>query len=526
MLKSTKLRVNTSKKNQNLIELLTKNGKISLKTIKAKEAFDLDQTTSSNHLLPTPKVLRFSSSISIYSFIQRSLYLKHNSTPIECDLIELENIIQSKYCRVLAVFKEKLMFNFGEEFLKRYYKKSESRPRILKCVDYYKNYLTFFCKPIFSELNLNDILQYHGEKKAKIYYSNNFKDNNKHYNSDSNRDRKKESDKRNDNTIFTTTLKGNISMNSCLSVSHSVYNIDYNHVDTKPLIQNPSNFINKSTINAMNEIIDEMTPHINSNWNNNANANTIDNDRETKIKVNQDLNLKKPQLKKMYLMQKTKNQIVSIDKTHSIKGQNMLSINRIISPQGKKKEKIADYICITESSKKPSRNKPLNAHKENEMLYLYNQTEVTSNKKPHLKNATSITNEKKLVNKIKLKGNYNIIHCKNSFSTQMTLSVRDNKDIKMKKLINNQKTSIDYSNGKKMKYTLKVKPAESNEKPSRNVKCDLEKGYYTLENTHRKSAKKNNDEEVKLPLFKTINVKRKETPSNHKQNNYIIQKKE
>lgn len=233
-------------------------------------------------------------------------------------------------------------------------------------------------------------------------------------------------------------------------------------------------------------------------------------------------------------MQKAKNQIVSIDKTHLIREKNMLGIYRVISPKGKRKDKISDYICNTESNRRQSRNMPLLAQKENELLFLYNKTEVIkNNKKPLLKKAGTGTgtaidianDNNKLINKIKLKDNYNIGHSKNSYSSQMTtVSNRGNKDLAMKKTFTHKKPSIDYSNGRKSKYTLKVKPTEFNEKASRNVKCDLEKGYFTIENDHRKSGQIIKEEEVKLPLFKTINVKRKDNNSNKKVNNYIIKK--
>ena len=88
----------------------------------------------------------------------------------------LENVLQSKYCHDLAVFKEKILFNYNEEFLKRFYNQEESILRIPKFVTYYKNYLMFFCKPIFSELDLNDLIQAYSERKAQIFYQNNYKD--------------------------------------------------------------------------------------------------------------------------------------------------------------------------------------------------------------------------------------------------------------------------------------------------------------------------------------------------------------
>ena len=111
-----------------------------------------------------------------HRIIHTILFSKYNTLPHDHDMILLENVLQSKYCHDLAVFKEKILFNYNEEFLKRFYMEEESQIRIPKFVTYYKNYLMFFCKPIFSELNLNDLFQDYSEKKAQIFYNNNYKD--------------------------------------------------------------------------------------------------------------------------------------------------------------------------------------------------------------------------------------------------------------------------------------------------------------------------------------------------------------
>ena len=62
--------------------------------------------------------------------INKILYKKYNTSPKDHDMILLENVLQSKYCHDLAVFKEKILFNYNEEFLRRYYNKEESILRI------------------------------------------------------------------------------------------------------------------------------------------------------------------------------------------------------------------------------------------------------------------------------------------------------------------------------------------------------------------------------------------------------------
>ena len=123
-------------------------------------------------------------------------------------MILLENVIQSKYCHDIAVFKEKILYNYKEEFLKRFYLKKESKIRIPKFVSFYKNYLTFFCKPTFSELNLNDMIQIYSEKKAQLFYNENYKDDNNLKTDNTNN----ENDNNNKNFIvFTPKIKKLIS---------------------------------------------------------------------------------------------------------------------------------------------------------------------------------------------------------------------------------------------------------------------------------------------------------------------------
>ena len=48
----------------------------------------------------------------------KKLVIKYNVLPNEYNLMKLENFIEAKYCHSLARFKELLLFNYDEEFLK------------------------------------------------------------------------------------------------------------------------------------------------------------------------------------------------------------------------------------------------------------------------------------------------------------------------------------------------------------------------------------------------------------------------
>ena len=64
-----------------------------------------------------------------------------------------------------------MISDYIDEFLRRFYSKKEIKERLPKFESYYKNYLSFFCKPTFSDFFANDIIQSYGEAQAEIYYN-------------------------------------------------------------------------------------------------------------------------------------------------------------------------------------------------------------------------------------------------------------------------------------------------------------------------------------------------------------------
>ena len=100
---------------------------------------------------------------------------KYNILPKQYNLIQLDNFIIGKYCRSLAKFKEKLMFNYREEFIKKTYKIKEIKKKLPLFYEFYKSYLQFFCSPTFSDLKLNELIEKTREKKAKAFYNEYYK---------------------------------------------------------------------------------------------------------------------------------------------------------------------------------------------------------------------------------------------------------------------------------------------------------------------------------------------------------------
>ena len=181
-------------------------------------------------------------------YFLKKLVIKYNILPNEYNLMKLDNFIAAKYCHSLAVFKEMLIYNYDEEFLKRYYSRKEAIKKIPLFSEFYKSYLKFFCFPTLSELKLNELIEDMVENKAKAFYNENYSK------------EKEKSDKKITVVIFTNKIRKDISRRNSLT------NL------TKTTIKNKSN-TNKSsrTIVTIEKIYNELNCNkVNKNLNFNS----------------------------------------------------------------------------------------------------------------------------------------------------------------------------------------------------------------------------------------------------------------
>ena len=145
------------------------------------------------------------------NYFNKKLVIKYNVLPKEYQQIQLNNFISAKYCHNLASFKEILLYGNLEEFLLDYYKLKKSKKEIPKYSGFYQSYLKFFCFPTFSDLRLNDLIEEMAENKARIFYNENYKDEEKEKNNIIN-------DKYlYDTIIFTQKIKRELSRNNTLT---------------------------------------------------------------------------------------------------------------------------------------------------------------------------------------------------------------------------------------------------------------------------------------------------------------------
>ena len=193
-------------------------------------------------------------------YFMKKLVIKYNILPNEYNQMKLENFIEAKYCHSLARFKELLLFNYDEEFLKRFYSRKESLKKIPLFSEFYKSYLKFFCFPTLAELKLNELIEDMVENKAKAFYNENYSN------------EKEKSDKKINVVIFTNKIRKDISRRNSLN------NL------TKTTIKNKS-VTNKSSRSIVT--IEKIYNELNSQKiNQKINLNSKSEDKIIKIKFN------------------------------------------------------------------------------------------------------------------------------------------------------------------------------------------------------------------------------------------------
>jgi hypothetical protein len=159
---------------------------------------------------------------SIFAKILSQNLQKHNSDIEKNNIIIINNLIKCKSSHFLAVFKDYLIIDYVEEFLRRIYFLNESIQRMPKLYNYYRNYLTFFCKPTFIDQFSNEKIKNYGDLNAECFYKNNI-NRKRHMNNEKKildkniimRDRNNKNNEINNNnelikTIFTKSIKNSI----------------------------------------------------------------------------------------------------------------------------------------------------------------------------------------------------------------------------------------------------------------------------------------------------------------------------
>ena len=108
------------------------------------------------------------------SLLLSLLFSKYGNIQEDLNVKIANQLILNKAHHLNIYFKEQNIFNDKNENLRRFYQKNESFLKIKKLNDYYKNYQSFFCKAIFADFFFANTLKNYQDKKAEIFYKENY----------------------------------------------------------------------------------------------------------------------------------------------------------------------------------------------------------------------------------------------------------------------------------------------------------------------------------------------------------------
>ncbi len=104
------------------------------------------------------------------------LFLKYGDIDEDYYISYANQLVYNGLSHFNITYKENLC-NYYDEFMKKFYNYKETKKRMIKLNDYYKNYLKFFSKPMFLNTYYNKIINHYYDNKAEIFYINNFSKN-------------------------------------------------------------------------------------------------------------------------------------------------------------------------------------------------------------------------------------------------------------------------------------------------------------------------------------------------------------
>ena len=101
--------------------------------------------------------------------INQNLINKYGNSNEECNKQFIYSLLNNKKCHYTSIFKDYLIYDYIDEFLKKGYSIQESKLKLPKISIYYFHYLSFFCRPFFRNFYYNNIIQNYFDNKAEIF---------------------------------------------------------------------------------------------------------------------------------------------------------------------------------------------------------------------------------------------------------------------------------------------------------------------------------------------------------------------
>ena len=459
--------------------------------------------------------------------INMNLKYKYNtSNPnflCSLDIFNTDNLIYNKRSHLVELFKDFMLWNYIDEFLRRFYKTKESKERIPTLYLYYKQYLSFFCKPIFISFKYNDIILTGEEKKAKLFYNNYYYKKNKER-EDINKDNGilniEDSNSINNNTsrnsskekymIFSESIRKKIENNYKNNFN---FNISFKLSESSIKYRDENSSRIYSNDNSLFSIIDGITlPNKNKKKYRMQETYFINTNKITNQNINNNKNnqLNNVKLVKPKNQNKHHNSITNITKRRDKHNNNSLTLR-----PNKEKQKLIlpSYIDKYQANLKRSRKIKIN-------INVNNYIDLNLNGKIEKKKITKLDNLNNFdINKIS--ENHNPQKSRNKIrKTNSCDNKNDKKD--QSSIINNKKlTDIDYDH----ENILKVLNCIKNDKNKNNTKdlLNKEKNLKNKEYSGENINEKNNN--LKGKLISNENICKKKSFNDNFMEKEILNKK-
>ena len=199
----------------------------------------------------------------IVSYVQKLLCKKYFVSKISYQKLLIKNIIYDDKRRLVSVFKEQLIINDTSEYMKKFYKKKESRIKLRKYFELYDKYSRIF--PNYTPLIESKYIYMNIHRKQKVI--------------DLQQNSNKNNKIKNNKIIFNSDVYQSIEKIS-ENFNKDIFGIDNNELNNSLIqINNIINNINKYELNF--EGID-----LNNNISNNINNKSIKNIKNKNIIIN------------------------------------------------------------------------------------------------------------------------------------------------------------------------------------------------------------------------------------------------
>ena len=467
-------------------------------------------------------------------YIINSQLQKHNSNPFIKNIMIINDIIDTKTNHYLAIFKDYLITDYIDEFLKRYFSLNECEELIPKFYVYYKNYLKFFCRGFFIDFQANKIIQEYGEYQAELYYNKNY----------GMKDKKSKKNKNDEN--INCNSSNNISNNSNYNYNLNKLKILFtesiknsiNRVENSKLIRNyiykyNTNEISNILYNNKNETLtlnDDTKVYNNDNiiTNENTLINIIDNmihkKRKEKTKKNKNKNMKNKNNDK---------NIVNIYKNllnqSPIKSSRNLNFIKSV-PYNKTSRKVSSIKIFNKNIPMIIKNRKYNNNISNELKDSAKTPIYVENPKTATKN-NQIRNSK--INNSNLFMKSNLTQKSHYRNTSKIISSRLGENLITTKNANNKFSSFNtnliidnQNNKKKIKfnglYSRNIDNYLLSTSSSRNLKNIFMYSYHSNKNLNNNNIFINNSKKAnnRIKHYQYINYKNKTQLKNNSNNKH------